>query len=130
MKQSAFWLMPAYTCAMWAPSAKATWSRNWFGGDTQRRSYRILKPGGIQVSVVSTFPEKATQPADIRTTFFLAEVNMHRLNTLSAMFDSGRISPRVGTVLLLEQPRIAHEMLAGAPHQKGKLILQIASQHR
>jgi hypothetical protein len=32
----------------------------------------------------------------------------------------------VGTVLALEEPRVAHEMLGGAPHKRGKIVLSIA----
>jgi hypothetical protein len=33
--------------------------------------------------------------------------------------------PEVGTVLPLEQARVAHDMLAGAPHKRGKIVLRI-----
>jgi pyruvate/2-oxoglutarate dehydrogenase complex dihydrolipoamide dehydrogenase (E3) component len=33
----------------------------------------------------------------------------------------------VGTVLPLEEARIAHEMLDGAPHMRGKIVLRIAA---
>lgn len=95
-------------------------------GDTQRRSFHLLKPGGILVSVVSPFPERPIQPSGVRSTFFLVEVNMQRLEILTEMFEAGKLSTQVGSVLLLEQVRAAHEMLAGAPHKRGKIVLQIA----
>jgi NADPH:quinone reductase-like Zn-dependent oxidoreductase len=36
------------------------------------------------------------------------------------------LKPRVGTVLPLDEARKAHEMLGGAPHKKGKIILRVA----
>jgi len=33
----------------------------------------------------------------------------------------------LGTVLPLEEARIAHEMLEGAPHNRGKIVLSIAA---
>ena len=36
------------------------------GGETQQRSFRVLKPGGILVSVVSPVPEKPPQPVGVR----------------------------------------------------------------
>jgi NADPH:quinone reductase-like Zn-dependent oxidoreductase len=33
----------------------------------------------------------------------------------------------VGTVLPFEEARIAHEMLGGAPHKRGKIVLRVAS---
>jgi NADPH:quinone reductase-like Zn-dependent oxidoreductase len=51
---------------------------------------------------------------------------MQRLEILTEMFAGGKLSTQVGSVLLLEQVRAAHEMLAGAPHKRGKIVLQIA----
>jgi len=48
---------------------------------------------------------------------------MRRLGTLARLFDSGKLATQVGTVLPLEEARTAHEMLAGAPHKRGKIVL-------
>ena len=56
--------------------------------------------GGILVSVVSPFPEKQKQPSNIRTVFFLVEVTQ-RLNALTKMFESGKLSAHVGSVVRL-----------------------------
>lgn len=95
------------------------------GGEARERSARALKQGGILVSVVSADPPQ--QRSDIRSVFFYVEVTTARLNTISEMFDSGTLSTQVGTVLPLEQVRVAHEMLAGAPHAGGKIVLQVAA---
>ena len=42
-----------------------------------------------------------------------------------ALAISKAISARVGTVLLLEQPRTAREMLGGGPHKRGKIGLTL-----
>jgi NADPH:quinone reductase-like Zn-dependent oxidoreductase len=81
-----------------------------------------LKPGGILVSVVSP-PEKPPQPAGVRSAFFLVDVTTNRLDTLARMFDGGKLTSQVGSVLPLEEARTAHEMLAGAPHKRGKIVL-------
>ena len=89
------------------------------GGEMQQRSFRVLKPGGILVSSVSPPP----QPAGFRSAFFLVEVTAGRLSTLAGLFDSRKLTAEVGTVLPLEEARRAHEMLAGAPHKRGKIVL-------
>lgn len=92
------------------------------GGDTQRRSFAVLKPGGILVSVVSPAP---AEPPGVRSAFFLVDVTTERLNVLSRFFDNGELSTNVGTVLPFADVRRAHEMLAGAPHKRGKILLQM-----
>ena len=50
-----------------------------------------------------------------------------RLNKITELFDRGKLVTHIGTVLPLEQASIAHEMLAGAPHKRGKIVLSIAA---
>ncbi len=94
------------------------------GGETREKSARGLKPGGILVSVVS--PDPVSSRSDVRSVFFYVDVTTARLNMISEMLQAGELSTRVGTVLPLEQARVAHEMLAGAPHARGKIVLKIA----
>jgi len=95
------------------------------GGETQQRSFGVLKPGGILVSVVSPFPENGVRTDGLRSVFFLVDVTTARLNTLTEMFDGGGLTAAVGTVLPLEEARRAHEMLAGVPHERGKIVLRM-----
>lgn len=97
------------------------------GGSTQERSFRVLKPGGILVSVVSPVSEETARRYSVKAVFFYVEVTTARLQRLTELFDSGKLLPAVGTVLPLSQARVAHDMLAGAPHDRGKIVLQIAS---
>jgi NADPH:quinone reductase-like Zn-dependent oxidoreductase len=97
------------------------------GGETQQRSLQVLKPGGILVSVVSPVPETTQKHYGIRALFFYVDVTTARLNKITKLFDSGKLLTDVGTVLPLEDARIAHEMLGGAPHKRGKIVLSIAA---
>ena len=95
------------------------------GGDARERSFGTLKPGGILVTVVST--EFVPARPDVRSAFFYAEVTTARLDAISRLLGSGKVIPQVGSVLPLADVRTAHEMLAGAPHQRGKIVLQVAT---
>src|SRR5215472_3071576 len=97
------------------------------GGDTQRRSLRVLKPGGILVSIVSPVPQTTQKDYGVRAAYFYVDVTTARLNKITELFDSGKLVTDVGTVLPLEEARIAHEMLRGAPHKRGKIVLNIAA---
>jgi NADPH:quinone reductase-like Zn-dependent oxidoreductase len=94
------------------------------GGEARKRSWQVIKPGGILVSVVSEPSPDAGSAKNIRSVFFLVEVTTERLEKIAALFDRHKLAPHVGTVLALEQARSAHEMLAGAPHASGKIVLK------
>jgi len=93
------------------------------GGETRERSYSALNSGGVLVSVVSADP--TPERPDVRSVFFYAEVTTERLNGISRLFDSGQLTPQVGTILPLNDVRTAHETLAGAPHKRGKIVLEV-----
>jgi NADPH:quinone reductase-like Zn-dependent oxidoreductase len=100
------------------------------GGDTRVRSIRVLKPGGILVSVVSSpMPEDMAAKAGVRAVYFIVDVTTDRLNTVAELFERKEIVPQVGTVLPLADARVAHQMLAGAPHGRGKIVLNVAARH-
>ena len=95
------------------------------GSDTTGRSFTVIKPGGILVSVVSKPTPPPDRLNDIRVAFFLAEVTTERLDKITNLFNRGKLTARVGTVLPLEDARMAHEMLAGARHLPGKIVLKM-----
>jgi NADPH:quinone reductase-like Zn-dependent oxidoreductase len=97
------------------------------GGETRERSLRVLKPSGILISAVSPIPEDVAKRYGARAVFFLVDVTTARLNIVADLFDSGKLVPHIGSVLPLEDARTAHEMLAGAPHKPGKIVLNIAA---
>lgn len=94
------------------------------GAGTVERCLGALKTGGRVVSLVSS--EQPPQRSDVQVVFFYAEVTTSRLEILNTLFENGTISARVGSVLPLADTREAHLMLAGAPHQPGKIVLQLS----
>jgi NADPH:quinone reductase-like Zn-dependent oxidoreductase len=95
------------------------------GGNARERAVTVLKPAGILVTVVST--DFAPARSDIRSAFFYADVTTARLDTISTLLERGKVVPQVGSVLPLANVRSAHEMLEGAPHERGKIMLHVAS---
>ncbi len=92
------------------------------GGGLLQEYAGALKPQGRIVSVVSI--EKLPLTPDVQQSFFYVDVTTSRLRSLDHVFEAG-IETRVGSVLPLAEVRMAHEMLAGAPHAKGKILLEI-----
>ena len=83
------------------------------------RCVAALKPGGKLVTSVST------QPLPAEAIFFYAEVTTARLQTITRCLTRAESTARVGSVLPLSEARQAQDMLAGAPHKPGKIVLQI-----
>ena len=58
---------------------------------------------------------------------FYADVTTARLTKLTELFDGRKLVTDVGTVLSLEDARVAHEVLADRQHRRGKLVLSVDS---
>ncbi len=95
------------------------------GGDTMERSWQVVKPGGILVSVVSPRPsfEEAKQYG-VRSAWFVVEPNREQLIQLGTLIDMGKMQPIIDTVLPLSQARQAYEQGAGG-HTRGKIVLRV-----
>jgi NADPH:quinone reductase-like Zn-dependent oxidoreductase len=88
------------------------------GGATFQRSWRVLKPGGRLVTIVSG---KNSNDERTRAAFFIVEPNRSQLETITRLIDSGAISPIVGCVFPLAEARLAYQ------HRpiRGKVVLQV-----
>jgi NADPH:quinone reductase-like Zn-dependent oxidoreductase len=95
------------------------------GGDTQDRSFAVLKRGGVLVSSVAEPNQQTAARRNVHALFFLVDVSSRRLEELAALIDAGALTTSVGDVLPLAQARTAHEMLAGKPHRRGKIVLRV-----
>jgi len=97
------------------------------GGDTQERSWSVLKPGGMLVSTVQA-PSKETAAAyGVHAAMVFSAPPIGKVLTeLAGLVDIGRIKPYISSVLSLEEVRKAHAMIEGR-HTKGKIILQVAA---
>ena len=96
------------------------------GGETLDRSFEVLKPGGALVSSVGNpDPAKAAQ-YNVRGVFFLVSVTTAGLTRIADLFDSRQVEANVGEVLPLAEARLAHEMLDGKPHKRGKIVLVVS----
>jgi NADPH:quinone reductase-like Zn-dependent oxidoreductase len=92
------------------------------GGETLRRSWQVLKPGGKLVSI-SHLTEHAANQRD-RDTFFIVQAYSWQLKEMGRLFDTGKIRPIVAALFPLAQARQAYER-AGKGHLQGKVVLEI-----
>ena len=96
------------------------------GGETLDRSYGVLKRGGIVVSSVTQPSKERAEQHGVRAVFFLVQITTERLIVIGEMIDAGALQSEVGEVLWLDEARKGHEMLEGAPHRRGKIVIKVA----
>ena len=95
------------------------------GGETRRRSWRVLRKGGVLVTLVSPIPTDEAEHNGARGIFFIVSGNRSQLDQISALVDGGNLKPVVAEVLPLARARAAFE-LGSASHAPGKIVLQVA----
>jgi len=96
------------------------------GGETLDRSYGVLKRGGIVVSATAQPSKEKAEHYGVRAVFFLVQVTTQRLTMIREMLEAGALQSEVGEVLWLVEARKGHEMLEGAPHRRGKIVIKVA----
>jgi NADPH:quinone reductase-like Zn-dependent oxidoreductase len=98
------------------------------GGETQARSFQVLRRGGKLISAVSPPDQALAQREGVAAAFFLVNVTTEYLTKIASLMDRGELRTRVGTVLPLADAREAHLMLDRVrPHPKGKIVLAVGS---
>jgi NADPH:quinone reductase-like Zn-dependent oxidoreductase len=96
------------------------------GGDTQARSFQILRKGGMLISTVSKPDQSLATRHGITAAFFLVDVTTERLREIGTLIDRGELTTRIGAVLPFADARDAHMMLDGRlAHARGKIVLNV-----
>ena len=99
------------------------------GGETQTRSFQVLRRGGKLVSAVSNPDQELARSHGVDATFFLVKITTEHLAELADLIDRGDLKTRVGIALPLADAREAHFMLEGRrPPPKGKIVLAVDTQ--
>jgi NADPH:quinone reductase-like Zn-dependent oxidoreductase len=96
------------------------------GGDTRERSWRVLRKGGVLVSLVSPIPPGVAEQHGVRGIYFIVDGNRAQLDQISLLVDEGALKPIIAEVFPLARAHDAFEFGAGT-HSPGKIILEVAS---
>jgi NADPH:quinone reductase-like Zn-dependent oxidoreductase len=94
------------------------------GGDTQTRSWSVLKPGGTLVSTVDEPSAALAEEHHAQGLTFIVEPNPVQLTALANLIDTGQLVPVVSAVYPLERARDAYES-ALRDHRPGKVVLSV-----
>lgn len=94
------------------------------GGDTQQRSWQVLKKEGILVSTLGISSPEAAHQHGVRGEGVRVHPDAAQLAQIAALIDAGNLKPAVTTILPLAEAARAHE-LSQTGHARGKIVLQV-----
>ena len=96
------------------------------GGETQTRSWSVLRRGGVLVSIVSRPSEGEAQKRGARAAYVFVQPHARQLEELARLVDDKVVRPIVSEVLPLAQARKAHELIQTG-HVRGKIVLRVVA---
>ena len=95
------------------------------GGEVYKRSFGVLKRGGIIASMVQNSPDQELMSKfGVMSVFVLTQVDSQSLNQLAELVDKGALKPQIDREYPLEQAREAYTYFE-QDHPKGKVVLRI-----
>jgi NADPH:quinone reductase-like Zn-dependent oxidoreductase len=96
------------------------------GGDTQERSWSVLKKGGVLISTISPPSKQTAATYGVRGEMLFVQPNSRQLTEITQLIDAGKIKLNVETVFPLTDAQKAHDL--GQKGQiRGKIALQVAA---
>ncbi len=93
------------------------------GGDTQSRSWQVIRKGGMLVSIVGV-DEKAGKQFNIRAVSFHMVSNGARLHQIRELVNAGLVRVKIGKEFPLSEAKAAHD-LGESGQAVGKIILRV-----
>jgi len=94
------------------------------GGDTQKRSIKVLKNGGRLITTVKPESEEEAKAKNIHLEGYTAQSYPTDLAQIAALVDEGKIKPIIADIMPLEKAAEA-EKLSKEGHIRGKLVLKV-----
>jgi NADPH:quinone reductase-like Zn-dependent oxidoreductase len=95
------------------------------GGETQDRSWIVLKKGGILVSTLNPPSKEKASAHGVRATRYTAEVSTPELDEIADLIDAGKVKPTVSKTFSLKDAAAALQWVERG-HTQGKVVLTVA----
>lgn len=93
-------------------------------GDTQERSWAVLKDGGTMISSLARPSEAKAREHHARASSFVAHPDRDELMEIGRLIDEGKVHPHVSAVFELGEAAKAQVQLE-RHHSQGKVVLQV-----
>jgi NADPH:quinone reductase-like Zn-dependent oxidoreductase len=94
------------------------------GGDTYKRSYKVIKKGGTIVSMLEQPDSKLMKQYGVKAIGQFTQVNSERLSKLAELVDKRAIKVNIDKTFPLDKAREALDYLQ-KEHTRGKIVLKI-----
>src|ERR1700719_2702394 len=94
------------------------------GGETQERSWSVLKKDGVLVSLVQPPSEEKAEELGVRAAFVAGHPSGAQLAEIAKIIEAGKLAPVIDRILPLSEARRAHE-LSQSGHTHGKIALRV-----
>jgi NADPH:quinone reductase-like Zn-dependent oxidoreductase len=94
------------------------------GGETQKRSFVLVKKGGLLLSIVSPPDEALAKEHGITARFERGNMNGIRLQEIAGLIDAGKLKVIIDKEFPLAQAEAAHEY-SETGRARGKIILRV-----
>jgi NADPH:quinone reductase-like Zn-dependent oxidoreductase len=95
-------------------------------GETQDRSWSVLKDGGVLVSTLQEPDQAKAAAKHARGVHYMAQPNGGQLADIARLIDAGEVAPRIDRVFPLDAAAEAETALE-KDHVRGKIVLQVAA---
>jgi NADPH:quinone reductase-like Zn-dependent oxidoreductase len=95
------------------------------GGETQERSWPLLKKGGTLVCTVAEPPQDKAQAHGVRALRYTAQPRGDQLREIDALIQSGKVKPHVARKYAFGEAKEALKALEQG-HTTGKLVFDVA----
>lgn len=97
------------------------------GGETQQRSWSVLRPGGILISTIQAPSAEVAAAHGVRHGFVSSAPPIAQVLTeVAGLVAAGKLKPEVSHVFPLQAVAEAQDLLQGH-HTRGKIVIQVAS---
>ena len=94
------------------------------GGDTNKKSYQVLKKGGVLVSMVEPIDDNRALQGQINYIHQSTKATQTRLKAITTLVENGAVEVQIDKVFSLDSAAEALEYLkSGHPH--GKVVIQV-----
>jgi NADPH:quinone reductase-like Zn-dependent oxidoreductase len=96
------------------------------GGETQQRSWKVCKSGGMMLSLVETPSAEEGAARGVRHELVGAYPDPGILGELAALASAGTLRPIISATLALQEAQEGH-ILSESMHTRGKIVLQVVT---